>query len=70
MPIEHDYKVGKLVDDYLAEHENEVREATLSDQTYHLRALARWTDDVELGPATNLNGYTVNQFKTWIARTE
>lgn len=65
MTIEHDYTVGKLVDDYLAERENEVREATLTDQTYHLRAFSRWADDVELGPASNLNGFTVNQFKTW-----
>ena len=65
MTIDHTETVRELSRTYLSERKMEVREATLTNQKYHIHAFADWAEDIELGPAHNLNGYTVNQFKTW-----
>lgn len=54
-----------VVEQCQKEREHEVRESTLINQKYHLRSFVDLTEEIELEEIENLNGYVVNQYKTW-----
>jgi len=54
-----------VIDQFQNERKHEVRESTLVNQKYHLRSFVEWTEEIELEDIGNLNGYVVNQYKTW-----
>lgn len=54
-----------VVDQFQRERRHEVRESTITDQKCHLRSFVEWTEEIELGDVTHLNGCVVNQYKTW-----
>ena len=57
--------VSDAVEQYQRERSHEVRESTVVNQKYHLRSFVDWAAEIELDDLGNLNGFLVNQFKTW-----
>lgn len=57
--------IADVVSQYQNERKHEVRESTIVNQRYHLQSFVRWSDEIGLEDLGNLNGYVLNQFKTW-----
>ncbi|WP_226479977.1 tyrosine-type recombinase/integrase [Natrinema amylolyticum] len=54
-----------VVEQFQKEREHEVRESTLINQKYHLRSFIEWTEETGLEQIGALNGFILNQYKTW-----
>lgn len=58
-------KPRAAVDQFQRERAHEVAESTVVNQKYHLKSLVEWTRDIELDDLSDLNGFVLNQYKTW-----
>lgn len=64
MPLEQ-IPLSDAADQFMKDREQEMREATVTNQRYHIRSFIDWSNEQEIEYTTDLNGFLVNQYKTW-----
>lgn len=53
------------VQHFQKERKSEVRPQTHLNQKYHLRRFQEWSDDTDIESMLDINGFVINQYKTW-----
>ena len=59
------HKPSEVIAQFQRERKHEVRESTIVNQRYHLRSFVERAEESGLESISDLNGYVVNQYKTW-----
>lgn len=55
----------EAVEQFQKERKPEVRPQTHLNQKYHLRRFIEWCDETGIESMSDINGFVINQFKTW-----